>query len=166
MMAPVIRVDDEVQRELEKRAYEMRLVFGTPNQVLRSILGLDGQQEERSTQIMEAATQPTSPMLSPMKENPELSEIPRRRGLGRHLLKEHQLEPSISKGYYDREGGFYQFPKQFPAVLFDSEGYVIFKTAVSMLNSPHIVANTKTEKVNVPNKINSIPEYVRCSHTH
>ena len=41
-MAPVIRVDDEVQRELEERAYEMRLVFGTPNQVLRSILGLDG----------------------------------------------------------------------------------------------------------------------------
>ena len=45
MMAPVIRVDDEVQRELEERAYEMRLVFGTPNQVLRSILGLDGHED-------------------------------------------------------------------------------------------------------------------------
>ncbi len=40
-MAPVMRIDDEVRQELEKRAVELGLIFGTPNQVLRVVLGLD-----------------------------------------------------------------------------------------------------------------------------
>ncbi|MDO8806619.1 MAG: hypothetical protein Q7R35_19575, partial [Elusimicrobiota bacterium] len=40
-MTPVIRIDAEVMSELEKRAIMLRKVFGTPNDVLRGILGLD-----------------------------------------------------------------------------------------------------------------------------
>ncbi len=42
-MTPVIRIDDEVMDELKKRAIHLGLIFGTPNEVLRSILKLDKQ---------------------------------------------------------------------------------------------------------------------------
>jgi hypothetical protein len=40
-MTPVIRIDDQVMEELKKKAVNLGLVFGTPNEVLRSMLGLD-----------------------------------------------------------------------------------------------------------------------------
>jgi len=40
-MTPVIRIDDQVMEELKKKAVNMGLVFGTPNEVLRDMLGLD-----------------------------------------------------------------------------------------------------------------------------
>lgn len=39
---PVIRIDDEVMREIKKQASKLDLVFSTPNDVLRRMLGLDG----------------------------------------------------------------------------------------------------------------------------
>jgi len=39
-MAPVIRVDEEVMDELKNRAVKLSFVFGTPNDVLRAVLGL------------------------------------------------------------------------------------------------------------------------------
>ncbi len=42
---PIIRVDDEVYSELQRRAVELNLVFATPNQVLRSVLGLAARTE-------------------------------------------------------------------------------------------------------------------------
>ena len=44
-MMPVIRIDDDVLGELQSRAVEFNLVFGTPNQVLRQILGLERPKE-------------------------------------------------------------------------------------------------------------------------
>jgi len=40
-MAPVIRIDDEVMSKLKENAKILDLVFGTPNEVLRVILGVD-----------------------------------------------------------------------------------------------------------------------------
>jgi len=40
-MAPVIRIDDEVMSKLKEHAKILDLVFGTPNEVLRVVLGLD-----------------------------------------------------------------------------------------------------------------------------
>jgi phosphoglycolate phosphatase-like HAD superfamily hydrolase len=40
-MTPVIRIDDQVMEELKKKAVNLGLVFGTPNEVLRTMLGLD-----------------------------------------------------------------------------------------------------------------------------
>ncbi|MDP3880386.1 MAG: hypothetical protein U1D67_09130 [Dehalococcoidia bacterium] len=42
-MTPVIRIDDQVMDELKKRAVEFGLVFNTPNEVLRVLLGLHKQ---------------------------------------------------------------------------------------------------------------------------
>jgi len=40
-MAPVIRIDDEVMSKLKEHAKILDLVFGTPNEVLRVVLGVD-----------------------------------------------------------------------------------------------------------------------------
>lgn len=40
-MAPVIRIDNEVMSKLKEHAKNLDLVFGTPNEVLRVVLGLD-----------------------------------------------------------------------------------------------------------------------------
>jgi len=39
-MPPVIRIDDQVMEELQKRAVQLGLVFGTPNEVLRRVFQL------------------------------------------------------------------------------------------------------------------------------
>ncbi|MBM3926814.1 MAG: hypothetical protein FJ320_12760 [SAR202 cluster bacterium] len=39
-MPPVIRIDEEVQKELEARAMRFGMVFSTPNEVLRRVLEL------------------------------------------------------------------------------------------------------------------------------
>ena len=44
-MAPVIRIDDEVMDKLKKRAIDLGLVFSTPNEVLRAVLGLIRQED-------------------------------------------------------------------------------------------------------------------------
>jgi len=40
-MTPVIRIDDEVMSKLKEHAKILDLVFGTPNEVIRVVLGLD-----------------------------------------------------------------------------------------------------------------------------
>lgn len=44
-MTPVIRVDDDVMSKLKEQAVALNLVFSTPNEVLRSILGLDTKED-------------------------------------------------------------------------------------------------------------------------
>ncbi|MDY6911065.1 MAG: hypothetical protein SVM79_01705, partial [Chloroflexota bacterium] len=43
-MAPVIRIDDSVMNELKEKAVGLGLVFSTPNEVLRAILGLGNEE--------------------------------------------------------------------------------------------------------------------------
>jgi formyltetrahydrofolate synthetase len=38
-MTPVIRIDEDVMEELKKKAIELNMVFNTPNEVLKVILG-------------------------------------------------------------------------------------------------------------------------------
>ncbi len=42
---PVVHVDDEVMKELKKRAVDLGLVFSTPNEVLRILLGVKKRNE-------------------------------------------------------------------------------------------------------------------------
>ncbi len=44
-MTPVIHIDDEVMKELKKRAVDLELVFSTPNAVLKVLLGLHKQDD-------------------------------------------------------------------------------------------------------------------------
>jgi len=39
-MSPVIRIDDDVMNELKKRAVDLDMVFSSPNDVLKAVLGL------------------------------------------------------------------------------------------------------------------------------
>jgi len=51
-MTPVIRIDDEVMNELKKRAIEFGLVFSTPNEVIRALLGLHKQDDIIANKII------------------------------------------------------------------------------------------------------------------
>ena len=90
-MSKVIRVDDEVMEELERRAIELRLVFHAPNDVLRAVL-LDGARLSERTQdgtleaakdqpglgkdVMGSADPPVQALISSVFKNvPDLDEI-------------------------------------------------------------------------------------------
>ena len=50
-MATTISIDDEVMNGLKKKAIESGLVFSTPNEVLRVILGVNKQDGTQLTNI-------------------------------------------------------------------------------------------------------------------
>jgi hypothetical protein len=54
-MPPVIRVDEEVMSALQRRATEIGLVFPTPNQALRGILGLPDDSGGKTPQVIHLA---------------------------------------------------------------------------------------------------------------
>ena len=145
---PVIRIDDEVMRELQSRAVNMGLVFGQPNQVLRGVLGLD-----------DAVDRPEDAKPQPMPGG--------RRVTGRILLREHKDLAQDMKPYADRDGIFYEWPKMFPAILFDSRGYLIFRSEQALLDAEaYVRLYPDKRKISVRDGISSMPGYVTCRHDH
>ena len=159
---PTIRVDDDVIRELQRRAYEEQLVFGNPNQVLRLILELDlGKQQAK----LDGSVIPDS------ARNPSTVTVGARgsRVTGKQILRtQHRDLPQTLRAYSDRDGGFYEWPKSFPAVLFDSTGYIILQSEDHLRNLSHFRLYPGTRKINAQGcgSIGSIPGYVQCSHSH
>ena len=144
---PVIRIDDEVMRELQSRAIDMGLVFGQPNQVLRRVLELDEAQGQlkKGAQPMSLATRVT----------------------GKSLLREHEDLPQDLRAYADRDGVFYEWPREFPAILFDSGGYLIFRSEQLILDAgPRVRRYPEKRKISVSGGISSMPGYVECNHYH
>ena len=159
-MAPVIRIDEEVMRELENRAITWRRVFVSPNQILRRLLRLD----DGSDQL--GSSRPASPSPTP-DQPPVVQRRVTRRPLrvqgGRLLALHSELRGQGLKPHADRDGGFYEWPRRFPAILFDQAGYVIFKTEESMLTAnQYLTAYPETRKVHVRDGIRSLPGYVTC----
>ena len=145
---PVIRIDEEVMRELQRHAVEMNLVFGQPNQVLRRIFGLEDKPQESSGKGVQQMTTV-------------------RRVTGKSLLRQHQEIPQDMRPYSDRDGIFYDWPKAFPTVLFDSGGYVVFRTEQAMLDyERYIRLYPEKLKISVRDGISSLPNYVECAHSH
>ena len=145
---PVIRIDDEVMRELQSQAIKMGLVFGQPNQVLRRVLGLDD--------IPDQAAAKGAQQMSPV-----------RRVTGKSLLREHEDLPQDMKPYADRDGIFYEWPREFPAVLFDNGGYLIFRSEQAMLDvEAYVRLYPDKRKISVRDGISSMPRYVDCGHEH
>ena len=158
-MATEIQIDDEVKHTLEQRAIEEKLVFGTPNQVLRIVLGLDQTQKPDGVQ---ASTMPSSPMPDSVASfSPEDTGRTHLR-IGPRLLREHD-ELKGRKGYYSKTGVPYQKPSQFPAVFFDPDGHLVLKDETFMRNNPYINVG---KQVSVPGGIRSVPGYVNCGHSH
>ena len=158
-MATEIQIDDEVKHALEQRAVEERLVFGTPNQVLRIVLGLD---QPRNPDTAPASTTTNPPMTTSVTSvGPEGAGRTHLR-IGPRLLREHH-ELQGRKGYYSKTGIPYQKPDQFPAVFFDPDGYLVVKDETSMRINPYINVG---RQVSVPGGIRSVPGYVNCRHSH
>ena len=160
---PTIRVDNEVMQELQQRAYREGLVFGSPNQVLRLVLELDSRNgvSGRVAQLSEGGSVSA-------RETPSAGER-RRRVTGRSLLRSHVKLPQNLRAYSDREGCFYEWPRSFPAILFDRTGYRILETEEDMRKqSQFLYLYPETLKINAQAQggISSIPGYVQCCNSH
>ena len=57
---------------------------------------------------------------------------------------------------YREDGKWYHHLKDFPGVLFDINGFVVFKSQTEYLNSPYLQHG---EDLNIYNGISSIPGY-------
>ena len=164
-MVPVIRIDDEVMSKLQALAIEEGLVFSTPNAVLRISLGLDGTSNESK------GTRLTSSSPSQAKEvgvpRPRRGKTSTPRLNGRSLLRQHKDLSQLLRAHAHVDGTFYKWPDSFPAILFDSSGYVIFRSEESMINSrPQVATHPNSRRVNIRSGINSLPTYVECNHSH
>ena len=157
-----IEIDDAVMLELQNRAVQGNLVF-VPNRVLRVVLGIDGPNSE-TTGSMSVSTTPDAEKPRPPSPSGQLPT--RARLTGRTLLKGHKDVPQHMRPYSDRGGTFYQFPVDFPVVLFDRGGYVIIPDADYMENNERIRVYQNTGKVVFPEGIKSLPGYIRCTHKH
>ena len=105
-MTPTIRVDDEVMGRLKELAIEHEVIFGSPNQVLRKVLGLDGVGEAAATDSTvddgrEPAGYPTSP-------NPSLQQL-------LDMLRP-ELKSMINRLEEDGAGRFVSRPENFVTV--------------------------------------------------
>ena len=181
---PAIHIDDDVMRELQNRAIRFGLVFSSPNRVLRRILDIDGRdQETEGVQTMylgegKAAYLPYSndeetkgnQHMSPTSQRTQLRppQVTRKRRVtGKRLLREHPHLPKNLRPYSDRDGIFYEWPREFPAILFDDHGYLVFKNERDMLSARrYLTAYEDTGKISVRNGISSMPNYESCNHSH
>ena len=60
---------------------------------------------------------------------------------------------------YDKQGKFWNRLRNFPAALFDSQGYVFFETESQYLNHPYLNVGEKTNTVG-RKKISQFDDYV------
>ena len=81
--------------------------------------------------------------------------------IGPRLLREHELP--ARKGYFSKTGVPYSRPDEFPAVLFDPDGYLTVNDESSMRNNPYINVGIR---ISIPSGISAVPGYVACGHTH
>ncbi len=136
-MGRVIRIDDEVERELMNRAVTFDMVFGTPNDVLRLILGLDDHKG--------------------MDEGePTVAKQPNGRRTGEKLAREWTVD--VSHALYRESGDWYHHIRAFPGAYFDRNGYVVFRSRAEYEACTYLDHGIT---VHVPGGISSIPGYVR-----
>ena len=80
---------------------------------------------------------------------------------GETLILEHGL--SCTKGYYSRDGRFYNQIVDFPVALFDPNGYVIIYSESELRQAPFQYGiRLKVSGAG----ISEHPRYVRCFHLH
>ena len=157
---PTIRIDHDVMGALQERAVKEGLVFGSPNQVLRVVLGLDFQ-----TGKVEGVRLPINQVNQTQLRNPAQPRT--RRVTGRRVLRAHEDLPQNLRPYSDRDGTFYEWPVDFPAILFNNGGYIIFDTEESLRRADgYLTLYPDTRKIHVQETIGSIPGYVKCDHNH
>ena len=163
---PTIQIDNDVMKVLEKHAIEMGLVFGSPNAVMRQILGIDDREYSVSEQNSpsDSNTGNAVPLVSPPRRQRR-----RRRNTasGSVLLRDHiasgKIDPTIKRGLYHLNGRSFAQSHEYPVVFFDPEGYVIVNSEEDIRNAPDIDVGTN---VMVRNGIDKMDGYVHCGHSH
>lgn len=160
-----IQIDYDVLRELQRRAVDLGLVFGSPNDVLRCVLELDeksssarGVDARSIDHDVAAATMPAS-RSKPIRRT--------RTASGSVLLRQHQevgeIHLEVKRGLYHRDGRGFAQSNEYPVAFFDPEGYVIIKSEQDISDNPRIEVGAN---VAVRDGIRSLPGYVRCEHSH
>ena len=90
-----------------------------------------------------------------------LTRTRKRTARGRIGLDGKQLNDEWKVGarhaLFSRDGTWYENLERFPGALFDSKGYVVFKTEHEYRNTPHVLIGKKT---NVRGGIASLSGYV------
>ena len=69
----------------------------------------------------------------------------------------------------DKEGKFYEWPKSYPAILFDDSGYAVFSSEAdcsTTLRRKGVEWRNTARKMNIPGGIRSLERYTRCDHSH
>jgi hypothetical protein len=78
-----------------------------------------------------------------------------RTGSGRELCKKWKVD---ARGYYHKDGTWYEVPLSFPAALWDPNGYAYFKTEADLANCNGVTIGAK---VNMRHGISSLLSYKR-----
>jgi hypothetical protein len=147
---PTFRVDDEVWEWLKGHA---RPLEDTPNSVLRRIAGLDS--EPGDLELDEGGTA-ASPMRLARPKGPAKGGSNVISNYARNLAKSWRV--NVEHGLYHKDGRFFMHLLRFPGALFDSHGYVVFKSEEEYRRNPYL--RHYATRLHVPKGIASIPGYV------
>ena len=159
---PYIWIDDEVMHVLQEHAIKINRIFGTENEVLRDLLGMDNDDERN------ARGHSTSPTATPVASSIVQPGVGYRSSLAhvssKRLLEHHpELRKLGWKSYAHVGGANYNWPTAYPAIYFGPEGYVLFQSHQAMLNAcSHLAQNPNAKRVYIPEGISSLRGYVKC----
>jgi 5-methylcytosine-specific restriction protein A len=73
-------------------------------------------------------------------------------------LRNHEWKVNALHALYREDGRWYHQLERFPGALFDSRGYVLFRTREEYLRCPYLAIGNE---VNVRGGISAIPGYIR-----
>ncbi len=109
-MAPVIRIDEDVMNELKKRAMEYNMVFSTPNDVLKVILGLTKMDDNQSTPSRKPVPVPNITTQFPKSKDPKVQKL-----IDGLLPTIHSLSKNGLR-FYEKSGRWVAYPDNFVAI--------------------------------------------------
>ena len=109
-MTPVIRIDDEVRNKLIERAIEYSMVFSTPNDVLKVILGLTRMSDNQSKSSESSLPVKNIALKFPKSQDPKVQKLidgllPTLSHLSNDGLK-----------YYEKSDRWVAYPNNFVAI--------------------------------------------------
>src|SRR4030043_1251947 len=124
---PTIRIDDDVYSWLKSQAIPFE---DTPNSVLRRLAGLD------------------------KTKNVEVDGSTKKKGVDQMRITGKYLKDlwtvDVAHALYHQDGTFFENLREFPGALFDSNGYIVFKSEREYNSCRYLNIG---QKLNVPQRI-------------
>ncbi len=153
---PVVRVDDEVWKWLQRQA---RPFEDTPNSVLRRVAGLDipiSSSDATSQTIGKSGLTPNETKVLTHPNNAPNRAVKGTRVTGELLNRKYRL--GARHALYHKDGTFYERLSRFPAVYCDTRGFVRFDSEQQFILDSILNVG---EKVNIHRSLASHPRYQR-----